>query len=92
MHIEPSVKNVYVYPNPSTKDDASLHFELMEESDVIIGILDLQGKMISKSFYNHALNLRVYDVRLPNSLTNGIYIVNVLINNKAYKLKRIADN
>lgn len=84
----PELKNVYVYPNPSDKDHAWLHFELMEEALIEANIFDMRGALVNVIIPSKYFNIGAYDIPLPTSLlAEGAYTIRLKIGEEQYKLK-----
>lgn len=85
---EPELKNIYVYPNPSDKEHAWLHFEIMEESEIEADIFDMRGVLVDKLVNTQYFNIGMYDIILPSTLlAEGVYTIRLKISGNQYKLK-----
>ncbi|MCC6181149.1 MAG: T9SS type A sorting domain-containing protein [Bacteroidia bacterium] len=86
----PSTNEVYIHPNPSEKNEAWLHFNLMEEAEVSMSIFDTKGSLVSEPYKQIEFNLGSYDLILPyQQLNKGIYLIKLQINSEVYHLKWI---
>ncbi|MDY5969971.1 MAG: T9SS type A sorting domain-containing protein [Bacteroidales bacterium] len=80
--------SVKVYPNPAV-DQASLDITIVNDGQAIVNVYDINGRrVISESLghlsagsHNHVLNC--------NNLGHGMYLVNVIVGNKAATSKLI---
>jgi hypothetical protein len=87
---EPEINNVYVYPNPTDKDHAWLHFEIMEEANIEADIYDMRGTLANKLIALQQFNTGSYDIPLPTSLlAESAYTIKLNISENLYKLKWI---
>lgn len=85
---QPELKNVYVYPNPTDKDHAWLHFEIMEQSEIEADIVDMRGALANKLIPVQDFNIGMYDIALPTTLlAEGAYTIRLKIAGSPYKLK-----
>ncbi|MDP2387771.1 MAG: T9SS type A sorting domain-containing protein [Bacteroidota bacterium] len=85
---KPQISEVYIYPNPSFDNNAKLHFEIMEESEVSMEVSDLSGKIIFSSAEETTFNLGSYDLDLIGiPVYNGVFIVKIKIGQEKYYLK-----
>lgn len=85
---KPQINSVYIYPNPSFDNNAKLHFEIMEESEVNMEVSDLSGKIIFTSAEETTFNLGSYDLDLIGiPVYNGVFIVKIKIGQETYYLK-----
>ncbi|MFY7735105.1 MAG: T9SS type A sorting domain-containing protein [Bacteroidia bacterium] len=72
-----SVSALKLYPNPASSQVA-VEFELIENSQVTIAIVDLTGKIVGTSVSNQ-FNKGFNSVEIPTSdLLNGFYFVNIV--------------
>jgi hypothetical protein len=82
--------NMIVYPNPSTDGDVNISFDALENSKPKLEIYNLLGeKVMDESITKNNVNNNHYITKINlNDLSNGIYILNVLINNNkaSYKI------
>jgi|GEM_PF-1521673 len=86
-------KDLYVYPNPCS-NNAIIKFFLSKQSDININIYDINSKMIKK-IYIEKQNSRLganeiyWDLKndLNNFIANGIYILQIKIDNEIYTKK-----
>ena len=80
--------NIIVYPNPSTDGDINISFDAVEFAKPKLELYNLLGeKVIEESVLNNGGKHFITKLNL-NELSNGIYILNVIVNkNKAsYKI------
>lgn len=85
---EPQINNVYVYPNPSDKEHAWLHFEIMEETFITAEIFDMRGALANKLLNVQKFYIGTYDISLPTTLlAEGAYTIRLKIGENPYKLK-----
>jgi hypothetical protein len=82
-----SVSNSFIYPNP-TKNSATLAIDLKDASGVTINVYDLVGKMVTTTKAEGQLGQNNINIDL-NSLTSGIYMVNVKVGNSTSTKKLI---
>ncbi len=86
----PELKNIYAYPNPSDKEHAWLHFEIMEESEIEADIIDMRGALVNKLVKPQDFNIGMYDIVLPSSLlAEGTYTIWLKIAGNPFKLKSL---
>jgi FAD synthase len=67
-----------IYPNP-TSNNATVTFNLANASDVLVNVTDLSGKVaqsIDLGSVNGAQNVNIN----VDTLSNGVYMVNVNVN------------
>lgn len=85
---EPQINNVYIYPNPSDKEHAWLHFEIMEETFINAEIFDMRGALVNKLLNVQKFYIGTYDIGLPTTLlAEGAYTIRLKIGENPYKLK-----
>lgn len=70
--------NFNVYPNPANTN-ATVAFEVENESDVMINVTDLSGKSVYTNTLGSVQGAQNIDVN-TSSLTSGVYMVNVSVN------------
>ena len=89
---EPQINNVYVYPNPSDKENAWLHFEIMEETFISAEIFDMRGALVHKLINTEKFYIGTYDISLPIILlAEGTYTIRLKIGENKYKLKWVLN-
>jgi hypothetical protein len=72
-----AVSALKLYPNPASSQ-VSVEFELNENSQVTIAIVDLSGKIVGTAVSNQ-FNKGFNSVEIPtNDLLNGFYFVNIV--------------
>ena len=77
-----SIFDYKLYPNP-VNEYTTIEYSLNDQSNVSIEIFDLLGKKIANVFEGKQ-NAGTYKVLYePNSMTNGIYLCKVSINNNS---------
>ena len=78
-----------VYPNPVSGNTINVNFELQEPGDAIINIYNLGGKVVFQQiqYFGIAGNYNL-ELQLPESLSNGIYLVE-LTNGKTRQTQKI---
>jgi len=81
-----SEESLNVYPNPST-GLVNLEFEINQDSDVTIEILNMNGQLIYAEKISEKAGHYVHNIDL-SSFTNGVYMLRVL-NNGIIENKRI---
>jgi len=85
---KPQINNVYVYPNPSDKEHAWLHFEIMEETFITAEVFDTRGALVYKLINTEKFYIGTYDISLPTILlAEGTYLIRLRIGENKYKLK-----
>ena len=71
---------VYAFPNPSSRE-VRFAFTLKESNDVILQVLDMEGKIIyHKNYGNHSTGLQHISWGINNSrykIPSGIYIYSI---------------
>jgi hypothetical protein len=77
----PVLSELYVYPNPVTGDQASIHFLLGRESQVRVQILDSLGRIVAEPMAGEALPARTdhevrWDVR---DAASGVYLLRLTV-------------
>lgn len=88
----PQNGNVYIYPNPSDKNNGKLHFEIMEETTVSISVYDMKGKIVCIPFTDKKHNLGPYNFDMTGcGLAANLYVVKVKIGEDTYYLKWILE-
>lgn len=88
----PVVDQVYIYPNPSDKASAKLHFETMSELQVSVSVHDMKGRTVCIPVSGKSFNLGVYEIDLSFcSLSAGLYILTAKIGEEEYILKWVNE-
>jgi Secretion system C-terminal sorting domain len=82
-----STNRLDIYPNP-TSDYIKIHYTEEIRSPIIISIQDILGKKIISKKLNNSVNEEVYIGNLPE----GIYLVNISIENRIFQSKFIKIN
>jgi PKD repeat protein len=86
--VNSSISKVIVYPNPASSH-VTVEFDLLENSQVTINLVDLSGKIISttaSSEFNKGFNT----LEIPTSnLLDGFYFVNI-ISEKGTKIAKLS--
>jgi PKD repeat protein len=77
-----------MYPNP-TDGASTVSFNLSKTSDVIIEIKDILGQTVS-TVLKETLSIGIHEQLLP-VLSSGIYMVDVVVNNKHHVRKLIVS-
>ncbi len=76
--ITKSIKNMIMYPNPA-KDLSLINFNILEESDVKIEVIDISGKIIYSNFYPSISGQQAIEIDVKD-LNKGLYFVNLYAN------------
>lgn len=72
-----------VFPNPA-KENVSVKFEMPAAADVNISVLNQQGAIIITSYYKGIAGLNKVDLRLPDHLSQGSYIIKIVLGEISY--------
>ena len=80
---------VALAPNPAT-GSSSILLNLNTESDVLITLVDLNGKLIAQGTYNNLSGAQSIALNL-NGLAAGIYAVNVQVNGAQFTEKLVIE-
>ncbi|MCE3258377.1 MAG: hypothetical protein K0S12_18 [Bacteroidetes bacterium] len=89
---DPQTSNVKIFPNPSTKLNARVHFEIMNEKPVTISVFDMKGKLVCVPVQDETFNLGTQDVDLNVcSVSGGMYVVKVKIDEEIFFLKWLVE-
>lgn len=81
---------INIYPNPTNQSFINIEFESDKNQDVIVEVFDMQGKKIALRNSNIAQGRESLQVDISNAVT-GVYIVNIIIDNKMAS-KRVLVN
>lgn len=80
--------SIHIYPNPAI-DNTTVNFEMTQNSDVEISILNLNGQTLTTKKYKH-LTKGTQNIELKlNSLNSGIYLISVKTNDGKYIAKLV---
>lgn len=71
----PADLGLSVYPNPSASPEVSLRLNVTENTETIITVFDVQGKMVSSAIHN--LSSGSNSINLGSGLTPGNYFIQV---------------
>jgi PKD repeat protein len=86
--VNSAISKVLVYPNPASSQVA-VEFDLLENSQVIINLVDLSGKIVSSSASNQ-FNKGFNSVEISTSnLLDGFYFVNI-VSEKGTKIAKLS--
>ena len=77
--------DIILYPNP-TKDDINIAFELSNNSNVNISLIDLTGKIVSNTSYNLSTGKQSIKIDVSH-LAKSNYMVEVKAGNTKYNSK-----
>lgn len=79
---------ILLYPNP-TNDNSNITFDLLSKSSVIIKIYNATGQLILTPLNSEYFDEGHYSVEIPSSLVNGVYFIEVSINNRLFTQKLV---
>ena len=83
--------SLYVWPNP-TNDLINIKLNsISTNSNVIISLLDIQGRLIQNNAFNSTSNTFVKTINV-NTIENGIYLLEIKQGNKKATKKIIVNN
>lgn len=81
---------ISVYPNPTNQGFVHIEFESTKLQEAIVEVFDMQGKKIALSNFALDKGKNTFKLDISNAVT-GIYIVNIIIENKMAS-KRVLVN
>ncbi len=80
--------NINLFPNPNN-GKFTLDFDVYEQNDITISIVDVTGRMILNSSYNNIRTRFSRTFDLKNNLNTGFYIMNIQVGNYSTQKKFI---
>jgi hypothetical protein len=78
-----------VFPNP-VQEEAWVMYETTEQASVVMNLYNLEGKMLIANTQN--VGTGVHSIKIEtNQLSNGVYFVELQVNNKSFKKKIVVN-
>ncbi len=87
---KPNTANINVYPNPIT-EKTIFSYELIENSNVEIKLIDMTGKLIKSTSMQQGPGLQTINIFDDVNVKSGIYLLNAKINDKVYTVRVIMN-
>ena len=81
------LQNIIIYPNP-TSDRLNIHFGGLNNQDLEVELLDLQGKIIQRTKINKGQTIGNFDI---HNVYSGVYFVKFSYNGKNLSRKIIIE-
>jgi len=69
-------ENISIYPNPMV-DKSTISFDIMNYNKIDVKVYDTQGRRVSINYINHKNSIEI----LRSSLSHGLYIIDIWIDN-----------
>lgn len=85
--IQDALETISVYPNPTSRDFASLSVNMYNAADLTIRLVDVTGKLVKVlATDSKVMGKKVYTLDLSN-VQNGMYLVNITSGNYTKSVK-----
>jgi hypothetical protein len=72
---------INIFPNPTNQGFINVEFESDKNQEVVVEVFDMQGKKVAQTNSAIALGKETLKIDISNAVS-GVYIVNIIIDNK----------
>jgi hypothetical protein len=86
-----ATKTIAVTPNPA-RNDVNVQVQLREKSYVVMKVTDSKGTEVARKSSHGASGLNSFTIDGTNSLTPGIYMLEVIVNSSERMITRLVKN
>lgn len=89
IHFKPDLIDLFLYPNPTNGNIVNIHCENIYERNVSIQFKNMLGQIVYEIQIESPDKNFTIPVTLPNDLTDEVYIVSVITNNRQINKKLV---
>src|SRR5687767_3479812 len=83
-----AVQNMFVLTNPF-RNDIKLRFSKVPKSQMVFSLYDMSGKLVKRYTQAPSADVAVFSTSTANLVSNGVYVLDVLVDGKHYKSKLV---
>ncbi len=89
IHFQPNLIDMFIYPNPTNGNIVNIYCENIYERYVTIEFKNLLGQIVYEVQFETPNNSFTIPILLPDYLTDEVYIVSVITNNRQTNKKLV---